>query len=110
MVVRKFRNVPVEIDGIRFASKAEGRRYSELKLLERAGEIRHLELQRRYQLTAFDGTKVAVYVADFDYTERRTGQHVTEDVKGIATPTFKLKAKLFEGQFGRKITIVRSSR
>jgi hypothetical protein len=108
MGVRKFRNVPVEIDGIRFASKAEGRRYSELKLLERAGEIRHLELQRRYVLTAFDGTKIATYVADFDYTERRTGQHVTEDVKGIATPTFKLKAKLFEIQFGRKISIVRA--
>lgn len=104
-VRRKYRNVPTIVDGIRFASKAEARRYQELKLLERAGEVSDLVLQKRFQLTAFDGVKIAVYVSDFDYLDA-DGNRVTEDVKGILTPAFKLKAKLFEAQFGRKISIV----
>lgn len=32
----KYRNQPTEINGIRFASKKEARRYQDLKLLERA--------------------------------------------------------------------------
>jgi len=105
----KFKNVPTTIDGIRFASKAEGRRYLELKLLERAGEISELELQKPYQLTAFDGAKLAKYVADFAYVDSRTGQKVTEDVKSPATArlsSFKIKAKLFKAQFGREIVII----
>ena len=46
----KYRNVKTEVDGILFASKKEARRYSELKLLERAGEIAHLELQPRIKI------------------------------------------------------------
>lgn len=104
--MRKYRNQPTEVDGIRFASKAEAKRYNELKLLEKAGEITDLELQKRYPLAAFDGTKIGVYVADFDYTDRKTLSRVTEDVKGVLTPTFKLKAKLFKAQFGREIKII----
>ena len=102
---RKYRNVPTVVDGIRFASKAEAKRYLELKLLEQAGEVSGLERQHRYSLKGQDGLKVAVYVADFDYLDA-DGNQVTEDVKGILTPAFKLKAKLFEAQFGRKITII----
>ena len=46
----KLNNQAVVIDGIEFQSKKEGKRYSELKLLERAGEISNLELQKRYEL------------------------------------------------------------
>ena len=35
----KYHAVPTTIDNIRFASKAEARRYRELRLLEKAGEI-----------------------------------------------------------------------
>ena len=38
------------IDGITFDSKREAIRYQELKLLERAGEIKDLELQPKYIL------------------------------------------------------------
>ena len=34
MTYRKYRNVPTEVDGIRFASKREATRYAHLKLLE----------------------------------------------------------------------------
>ena len=51
----KYRNRKTTIDGIAFDSKAEARRYAELKLLERAGEIKDLELQPKYRL--LDGFK-----------------------------------------------------
>lgn len=90
----KYGNVPTIVDGMRFASKAEARRYIELRLLERAGEILNLVCQPRYVLGS--GTKPPVYVADFAYSE--AGRQVAEDVKGgeaTQTPVFKLKAKLF---------------
>lgn len=102
----KYRNQPIEIDGIRFASKAEGRRYGELKLLVRAGEITGLALQPSYKL-AVNGHPVCVYRGDFSYLDK-TGMPVTEDVKGVATPEFKLKSKLFRALMGREIQIVRA--
>ena len=108
---RKYRNTPTDLDGIRFASKAEARRYAELKLLVRAGAITDLELQKRYALGAFDGSTLCTYVADFDYIDTSNGHHITEDVKSPATAnnrTFRLKAKLFKAQYGRDIVIVRA--
>lgn len=107
----KYRNQPVVIDGHRFASKLEGNRYAELKLLERAGEIRELRLHPSYQLVV-DGQKVCAYVADFAYLDK-TGRPVTEDTKSEATAklsTFRIKAKLFRALFKREIVVVRSVR
>jgi hypothetical protein len=96
-----------------FASKAEAERYKELKLLETAGHIRNLKIQPVYELYA--GIK---YVGDFEYERAPTPltkpfwwleewTQVTEDVKGVLTPVFKIKAKLFAEKYGRKIEIVR---
>mgnify|MGYP001457192963 CR=1 FL=1 len=104
----KYRNQPVEIDGHRFASKLEGRRYGELKLLERAGEIRELRIHPAYDLCVED-QKVTRYVADFAYVDK-TGLPVTEDTKGVLTPEFRMKAKLFHALFKREVVIVRSTR
>ena len=46
----KFSNQKVTIDGETFDSKREAKRYCELKLLERAGEIRHLRRQEKFLL------------------------------------------------------------
>ena len=97
--VRKYRNTPIEIDGIRFASKREGRRYQELKLLERAGEISALELQPRFPLRV-DGKLICTYVADFQYVAKGKSIATVEDVKGVQTPEFKIKRKLFETLYG----------
>lgn len=106
----KYRNVRTVVDGITFASKAEARRYQELKLLERAGKISGLKLQPRYPLNAEDGTKIATYVADFEYVSEFNGRTYTEDVKGVETAAFRLKSKLFEAQYGRKIVLIKSGR
>lgn len=91
MSFSKFNAKSTVVDGRRFASKAEARRYSELKNLERAGIISHLELQPRFPLIV-NGHVVCVYVGDFRFLE--AGKSVTEDVKGFQTAEYKLKRKL----------------
>lgn len=102
---RKYRNTPTEVDGIRFASKKEARRYVYLKALERDGEIRNLRVQPRYPLVV-DAMVICTYVADFEYEFEVLPRLVTEDVKGVKTPEFILKAKLFHALYGREVQIV----
>lgn len=101
----KYHAQPVEIDGIRFASKAEGRRYSQLKLMERAGEICSLVLQPKYPLVVGE-QHIATYRGDFFYVDCGTGKFILEDVKGVRTPVYKLKKKLVEALYGISITEV----
>ena len=93
------------IDGIKFRSQDEGKRYLQLKLLQKAGAIKDLELQHRYELQpAFTkgGKKYRAiyYVADFVYVDTKTNETVVEDVKGCKKgctyELFTIKKKLFE--------------
>ena len=96
----KYRAQPVVINGVRFASKAEAARYGQLRLLAQAGQIRCLRLQPTFVLqeafTRPDGKRVRAikYIADFSYCDN-TGREIVEDVKGVETPVFRLKQKLF---------------
>lgn len=104
----KFGAVRTEVDGISFASKAEARRWVELQQLQAAGEIRKLRRQVRFELPVND-VLVCRYVADFVY-QRKAGagwDEVVEDVKGVETPEFKLKAKLMQAIYRIGIQIVR---
>jgi len=106
MKPRKYRNQPITIDGLRFDSQAEARRWQQLKLLERAGVI--LELQRQVTFPiAWNGIKICSYRADFVYRETATGAQVIEDVKGLLTPEYRIKAKLMAAQ-GLPVTEVRA--
>jgi len=89
------------IDGISFASRKEARRYTELKLQEKAGVISDLILQPRFPLRVLDQL-VCTYVADFQYRDQ-TGRLVTEDTKGFRTPEYKLKVKLLKALHGVEI-------
>jgi len=71
----KFNAVAVVFDNIRFDSKAELRRYGELRTLEISGLIKELKVHPPLELYA--GIK---YKPDFMYIE--DGQTVVEDVKG----------------------------
>lgn len=95
----KYGNQIVEEDGLKFRSKAEHRRYRELKLLLAAGEIADLEIQPRYPLVV-NGVKVATYVADYRYRDVRTGEVRVEDVKGKATLVYTMKKKLVKALYG----------
>lgn len=90
----------IEIDGIQFDSEAEGKRYAQLKLMERAGEISNLEVHPSFDLIPeqkVGGKKERPvrYVADFRYQEK-SGENVVEDVKCAPTKTreYIIKRKL----------------
>lgn len=95
----------VQIDGIWFDSKAEGARWSVLKLEERAGLITGLERQVPYAIT-INGEHIAKWIADFRYV--RDGVTVCEDVKGVRTPVYRLKAKLVKAIYGIRITEIKA--
>lgn len=97
MTRNKFSARAVEIDGIRFDSQAEATRYGQLKLLQRAGQIKALACHPEYSLRASNGATVCKYEADFEYFE--SGRFIAEDVKGVATPIFRLKLKWFRECF-----------
>ena len=128
----KLNNHSITIDGIEFQSKREGNRYCELKLLQRAGKIKNLELQKRYELIPAQyetvetgeyykiGAKKGqpktkqvcveqslVYIADFVYEEN--GQTIVEDSKGFRDTSsstyakFVIKRKLMLWIHGIKI-------
>lgn len=81
----RFQVVPVDrrtVDGIVFASGKEAKRYGDLKLLERAGEITHLELQPSFPVL-IKGQTFCIYTADFAYREK--GYWIVEDVKSSGT-------------------------
>ena len=97
----KYRNKKTEVDGIKFASMAEAKRYRELRLLERAGEIRTLIMQPSFVIqdafTSNQGLRISAirYVADFEYFDNKTGETIVEDVKGVKTDVFLIKMKMF---------------
>lgn len=95
---RKYKAKPVEVDGIRFDSGKEAKRYIYLKDEEKAGRIENLRLQVPFVLIPpqhIDGKSVerpVKYYADFVYTEN--GVEVVEDTKGVKTPDYIIKRKL----------------
>lgn len=97
----KFSAVTTVVDGILFASRAEARRYGQLKVLERAGAIKNLKLQPAFNLSV-NGIHICRYVGDFVYERPRGGdwnkakewERVVEDVKGVRTAVFKIKRQL----------------
>lgn len=91
----KYRNVITIVDGIKFHSKKEAKRYSELKIMERFGYIKDIKLQMKHELFVHD-MKICSYFADFVYLDIKTNQWIVEDSKGVRTPEYKLKKKLMK--------------
>lgn len=92
----KYHNKKVTIDGVKFDSKLEATRYTELKLLEHNGLIKDLVLQPSYELipTFKKGNKTykkASYIADFCYYDNELGKVIVEDTKGFKTDVYILK-------------------
>lgn len=100
--VVKYGNVKVTVDGHTFDSKKEYNRYCELKLMERAGLIKDLETQKKFELIPKqDGERAVNYIADFVYTEN--GETVVEDTKGFKTKEYIIKRKLMKYIHGIEI-------
>ena len=109
---QKYHNRVVVVDGIKFDSKAEHKRYCYLKLLERHGDISDLRLQVPFLLiprqVAPSGAKerACSYVADFVYSVG--GKTVVEDVKGVVTAEYRIKRKLLLQVHGIEVKEIRA--
>ena len=103
----KYHAVAVHIDGHRFQSRAEARRYMVLKALLSAGKIRALTCQVRFPLRVAQYL-ITTYIADFSYFTVPDGTFVIEDVKGwrggVPYSMFKIKAKLLRALTGLQVT------
>ena len=96
----KYNAVKVTIDGIKFDSKKEGRRYQDLKMLEKAGEISGLILQPSFELLPkikwnTKTLRKRTYKADFMYYDFDKCGTVVEDVKGFLTDVYLIKRQMF---------------
>ena len=98
----KYGNVKTVIDGIKFDSKKEAKRYGELMLMQKTKQIYGLKTQVKYDIVIND-VKVCRYVADFTYKCANTDTLTTEDVKGFKTGIYRLKKKLMKAVFGIEI-------
>ena len=94
----KYHSRKIRVDGMEFDSKKEYLRFRELSLLERAGKIRDLKRQVKFELIPsqmYNGKVVerpVRYIADFTYIENDF--IVVEDVKGMKTKEYILKRKM----------------
>lgn len=111
---RKYGNKKVTIGGMVFDSKKEAKRFEELFLMEKAGEISGLRRQVKYVLIPAQrefldeiyarGEKKGenkpgrllerecTYIADFVYY--KDGEVIVEDTKGFRTKEYIIKRKL----------------
>lgn len=114
MRYRKYKNTKINVDGMTFDSKKEAKRYQELSLLQKAGEISGLQTQVRYVLIPSQREvseevytrgenkgknkpgklleRECTYVADFVYY--KDGKVIVEDTKGFRTKEYIIKRKL----------------
>lgn len=119
----KYNSRKAVVDGITFDSGREAERYSQLKLLQRAGKISWLRLQVRFELlpAQYEETEAVYirgakkgqpkrgkcienavfYIADFVYCDEY-GRMIVEDAKGCRTKDYIIKRKLFRWKFGEE--------
>ena len=119
----KYHSKKVIIGDDVFDSKKEAKRYQELLLLERAGEISHLQRQVKYVLIPAQKEpseqiytrgknrgyckpgkvleRECSYVADFVYYQ--DGELIVEDTKGFRTKEYIIKRKLMLYMHGIRI-------
>lgn len=119
----KYGSKKTEVDGVTLDSKKEAKRYQELRILEKTGEIKDLKRQvkflilpeqrevsaeiyksgpRKGQLKPGKLLERSIeYVADFVYTQ--DGQTIVEDTKGFRTKDYIIKRKLMLWVHGIRI-------
>lgn len=102
----KYRAQKITVDGITFDSKAEAKRWFDLRTLETNGLISRLERQVRFDFV-LNGVNLGFYKADFRYFDHKLAREITEDVKGYragpAYAVFRIKAKLMEALHGVEV-------
>jgi len=101
--MNKFGAISTTVDGIKFPSLKEARRWGELRLMEKAGEIRNLRRQVAIPLMGQNGPlrtrtgRPMKITVDFVYEDRRLGwAEVYEDSKGKPTRDYEVRKAVVE--------------
>lgn len=102
--MNKYRNKKIIVDGIEFDSKLEANRYCQLRILEKAKEIKNLRRQVEYIIQeGFKKNNKTIrpikYVADFVYYDLKKKKIIIEDTKGYKNEVYKIKKKIFEYKY-----------
>ena len=116
----KYSNIKLNINGEIYDSKKEAQRHFELMMLQKAGRIKDLKRQVKFELIPAQrepdtiGKRGGVhkgkvienavnYIADFVYTDCCSGEQVVEDSKGMRTKDYIIKRKLMLYRHGIRI-------
>jgi hypothetical protein len=106
----KYGNKPQQIGAEKYRSKREARRHLKLLALQRAGLVANLRREIAYVLAPsvrFASKRRATpelrYMADFVYTDTRTGHEVVEDCKGCRTEGYRIKRHLMLAVHGIEV-------
>lgn len=107
--VNKYQAQKCVYNGLKFDSHKELRRYLELRLLERSGQITCLKRQVKFELIPAQKDesgkcieRAVSYIADFVY-QNENGKTVVEDTKGVRTKEYVIKRKLLLWRYGIRI-------
>jgi len=102
----KFGAKKTVLDGITFDSRREAAYYAELKLLEKAGEVCEVELQKPFALT-INGQLIGTYRCDFAFYDNTRRCYRVVDVKGVLTREFQRTRRLMRALHGIEVEVVR---
>lgn len=109
--IGKYNNKIVKTKDGKFDSKKEYSIWLKLKRQQERGLI--CNLQRQVPFVLMEESKwgqARKYIADFVYTDCKTGELVVADAKSNATevdPVFSLKARLFAEIYNKEIKILK---
>lgn len=90
-------------NGISFPSKAEAEYYLILEHRVKLGYIKNLKLQEKVYLSK---AKILLVV---DFCFERDGELIYCDVKGMTTPVFNIKARLWKAYMNKNLELVKKS-
>ena len=96
----KYNAQPTYVDGIRFPSAHEAKRYSELKMLRQAGEIQHFHRQVIFDLPGSSTHRVDFQVIENDGTVRY------EDAKGKDLADGRMRRRQIADIYGVEIALI----
>lgn len=95
----KFNAKKVLLDGKKFDSSSEGDYYAELKLQERAGLIKAIDIHVKEELWAYGG-HICDYYVDFKvYHNDGSIEFIEHKSEGTVTPAWRIKWKMLEEKY-----------
>ncbi len=100
----KFGAIKVQYKGLNFDSKIERDYYILLEFRLKKNKIKKIELHKRIDLMV-NGQLICFIKPDFTIVNNDDSISY-HDTKGVVTPLFKLKAKLFKSIIGKGIKII----